>query len=368
MKAYSIYVMILLAGLFSCSKMDDNYKGFIKGGEIVYAGSADSVKTWPGNKRLQLTWLLSDPTVTSGKIYWNNSNDSMDLVFKRQHEIDTIKLILSPLQEGQYSFDIFTFDSKGNKSIKVTTTGQVYGDRYLASLLPRPVRSALYMNGVLNITWGTPDSHVSGTEIKYRDRSGAEKLISVPADSNTTTIDTYEYTENNPILYSTVYLPDSNAIDLFKTPFEEIAVKGPPMEYAKTGWTATASDYDEPSGRGPANAIDNNVSTVWHMSKAAGSNYPHTIKVDMGTVNEVAGFTFNQRLPLDGAVKLIEIEISNDNASWRSLGAFTLLSVNDKQYLDLTETESFRYFRVIIRSDYKNSTFTALAEVGTYKR
>ncbi|RFS26810.1 hypothetical protein DVR12_03220 [Chitinophaga silvatica] len=367
MKLYHLYIL-LLVGLLACSKMNDTYKDFIKNGEIVYAGSVDSVKSWPGNNRLQLSWLLKDPTVTRGKIYWNNKNDSMDLEFKRQYEIDSFKVILSPMKEGVYSFDIYTYDGKGNKSIKVSKTGQVYGERYISSLLPRPIRSALYLNGTLTITWGTPDTQVSGTEVKFKDRGGIEQLLTIPAEANTTTITQYEYKDDNPIAYTTIYKPDSNAIDEFKTDFEEIVVKGPPLEYAKTGWTATASDFDEPSGRGPANAIDNNINTVWHMSKVANSNYPHTLKVDMGVENLVTGFTFNQRLPLDGAVKLIEIEISNDNQTWRSLGAFTLLSINDKQFLDLTEAETFRSFKIIVRSDYKNSTYTALAEVGVYKR
>jgi hypothetical protein len=368
MKLRNIYIVLLVLAAAACSKMDDTYKDFIKDGEIVYTGAVDSVKVWPGNNRIQLSWLLKDPTVSKAKIYWNNRNDSMDIEFKRQYEIDSFKVVLEPLAEGQYSFDIYTFDDKGNKSIKVSATGQVYGERYLSSLLSRPVRSALYDDGKLNITWGAADSHVTGTELKYTAVNGEEKKVSVSVDSSTTYLDDYEYREDNPILYSTIYLPDTNAIDEFRTAYEAIVVKGPPMEYSKTTWTATASDYDEPSGRGPWNTLDDKVSTVWHMSKAAGSNYPHTIQVDMGVSNVVTGFTFNQRLPLDGAVKLIEIEVSEDNAVWKSLGAFTLLSVNDKQYLDLADAEHFRYFKIIIRSDYKNSTFTALAEVGAYKR
>lgn len=118
----------------------------------------------------------------------------------------------------------------------------------------------------------------------------------------------------------------------------------------------------------PTTAIDNNPATVWHMSKVAGLTYPHTISVDMGVVNLAYGFTFIQRTPLDGPLKLVEIEVSNDKTIWESLGSFTLLSIADKQYIELTETANFRYFRVIVRSDYKNSNFIALAEVGVYKR
>lgn len=368
MKIYNACLLALLLLFTACSKMDDTYKQFIKNGEIPYAGSVDSVKVFPGDNRIQLSWLVSDPRVTKAKIYWNNKSDSLDMVLKRQYDVDTINVILSPIAEGAYSFDIYTFDDEGNKSIKVSTTGQVYGERYISSLLPRPVKSALYSDGKVAITWGSADTHVTGTEIRYTDAGGTVQHIRVPVDSNTTTLSNFHFSDNTDLAYTTVYLPDSSAIDLFKTAYEAIAVKGPPVEYAKTGWTAIASDYDEPSGRGPANAIDNKASTVWHMSKVAGLTYPRTITVDMGTINLAYGFTFIQRTPLDGPLKLIEIEVSDDNTTWQPLGAFTLLSAADKQYLDLTETVSFRYFRVIVRSDYKNGNFSALAEVGVYKR
>lgn len=367
MKTIFPYIILLLL-LSACSKMDDTYKQFIAGGEIPYAGAVDSVKVFPGKNRLQLYWLLTDPQVTKAKIYWNNKSDSLDVVTKRVNEIDTVRVILSPMPEGAYSFDIFTFDDKGNKSIKVSTTGQVYGDRYISSLLPRPVKSALYSNGKVAITWGSADTHVSGTQIKYTDAAGVEQRVTVPVDSITTTLPNFDFDASETFDYTTEYLPDSTAIDRFNTAYETIAVKGPPVEYAKSGWTATASDFDEPSGRSPANAIDNNATTVWHMSKVAGLNYPRTITVDMGVSNLAYGFTFIQRTPLDGPVKLIEIEVSDDKNTWEPLGAFTLASVGDKQYVELTDTVSFRYFRVIVRSDYKNSTFTALAEVGVYKR
>lgn len=368
MKIFFSYGILLLMLLSACSKMDDTYKQFIAQGEIPYAGAVDSVKVFPGKNRLQLSWLLTDPMVTKAMIYWNNKSDSLAVVIKRVNEIDTVNVILSPMPEGAYSFDIYTFDDKGNKSIRVSTTGQVYGDRYISSLLPRPVKSALYANGKVSITWGNADAHVTGTQIRYTDAGGTEQRITVPVDSVTTTLSDFDFNASGTFDYTTEYKPDTTAIDLFYTAYETIAVKGPPLEYAKSGWTATASDFDEPSGRGPANAIDNNSSTVWHMSKVAGLTYPRTITVDMGALNLAYGFTFIQRTPLDGPLKLIEIEVSNDRNTWESLGSFTLASVAGKQYIELTDTVSFRYFRVIVRSDYKNGSFTALAEVGVYKR
>lgn len=367
MKIRFPYILLLLL-LSACSKMDDTYKQFIAQGEIPYAGAVDSVKVFPGKNRLQLSWLLTDPQVTKAKIYWNNQSDSLDMVIKRVNEVDTVNVILSPMPEGAYSFDIYTFDDDGNKSIKVSTTGQVYGDRYTSSLLPRPVKSAIYSDGAVSITWGSADTHVTSTQIKYTGAGGVQQRVTVPVDSMTTTLPNFDFSASGTFDYTTEYLPDTTAIDFFYTAYEPVAVKGPPLEYAKSAWTATASDFDEPSGRGPGNAIDNKANTVWHMSKAAGLTYPHTITVDMGTINLAYGFTFIQRTPLDGPLKLVEIAVSKDNATWESLGAFTLASTADKQYIELTDTVSFRYFRVIVRSDYKNGNFTALAEVGVYQR
>jgi len=360
--------ILLLTLLSACSKMDDTYKQFIANGEIPYAGAVDSVKVFPGKNRLQLSWLLTDPQVTKAKIYWNNKSDSFEVVTKRMYEVDTVKVILSPMAEGPYSFDIYTFDDKGNKSIRVSSTGQVFGDRYISSLLPRPVKSAIYATGKVSITWGSADAHVTATKIRYTDTDGSEQRITVPVDSATTTLSNFAFSSSASFAYTTEYKPDTSAIDIFNSAEETVVVKGPPKEYTKSGWTATASDFDEPSGRGPGNALDNNTSTVWQMSKVSGSTYPHTITVDMGVTNLAYGFTFVQRSPLDGPLKLVEIEVSNDKTTWVPVGSYTLASVTDKQYLELTDTMSFRYFRVIVRSDYKNGNYSALAEVGVYRR
>ncbi|HVI45148.1 MAG TPA: DUF4998 domain-containing protein [Chitinophaga sp.] len=368
MKRHLSYIVLLLVLLSACSKMDDSYKQFIANGEIPYAGAVDSVKVFPGKNRLQLSWLLTDPQVTRAKIYWNNKSDSLEVTTKRMYEVDTVNVILSPLAEGPYTFDIYTFDDKGNKSIRVSTTGQVYGDRYISSLLPRPVKSAIYANGKVSITWGSADTRVTATQIRYTNTGGSEQRVTVPVDSVTTTLSNFAFSPTAAFDYTTEYKPDTSAIDLFYSAYETVAVKGPPKEYVKSGWTATATDFDEPSGRGPAFSIDDNPTTAWLMSKISGVTYPHTITVDMGAMNLVYGITFIQRTPLDGPLKLVEIEMSNDKTTWEPLGAYTLAAVADKQYIDLSNAVSFRYFRVIARSDYKNGGTSALAEVGVYKR
>ena len=51
--------LVLIAWVFTaCQEMEDIHADFIKGGEKIYATVPDTVQTMPGNKRLQLKWLV----------------------------------------------------------------------------------------------------------------------------------------------------------------------------------------------------------------------------------------------------------------------------------------------------------------------
>lgn len=362
---YLAGMVLLWLGFGSCSKMDSTYKGFIRG-SITYVGSADSVEIHSGMNRLELSWIVFDPSATDAKIYWNNKSDSLDVPMQISGESDTIKVTLDNLPEGSYSFDIYLFDDKGNSSVKASAVGEVYGDEYISSLLARPIKSALFDDGIVHISWGTADETVIGTEVTYQDALNVVHVVTVPVDSLFTLLENFDFNARDTFRYRTLYLPDSVSIDTFYSASEIVTVTGPPVEYDRSDWTAPAEDYDVPSGRVPQNTLDNKTSTVWHMDKS--HTYPHHITIDMHAINMVNGFTFIQRTPLNGAAQLIEIEISSDDQAWESLGAFTLENNGDKQFLELLQPVSFRYFRVTIKSDYKSGEFTAIAEIGAFKR
>ena len=46
------------------------------------------------------------------------------------------------MAENVWSFTLYTFDSLGNHSVPVNKSGEVYGDKYLASLNNRLIESA----------------------------------------------------------------------------------------------------------------------------------------------------------------------------------------------------------------------------------
>ncbi len=359
-------VLGCLSAIFACSKMEDSYVGFIKKGSITYVGTPDSVKVYPGNKRLKMTWRVSDPSATLARVYWNNKTDSMVVPVKLSANADEMEVMFNNMKEGTYSFDIMMFDKNNNRSINKNVVGKVYGDNYVNTLLGRPVKQAVFEKEKVTISWGIADPTAIAAEINYTDKNGKKHVVSVPPDSMITTLLNYSLTLQERFEYKTLYAPDSLSLDVFATAPQSVKVTGPPIEFARTGWTAGLEDYDIPTNRVPQNVLDNNINTIWHMDK--NKTYPHPITIDMKVVNTVSGLTYSQREPLDGAVKLVEIQVSTDNQTWRSLGAYTFENLRGKQYLELLEPASFRYFRVIVRSDYKNGSASALAELGAYRR
>ena len=359
-----IFVFFVLLG---CESMDDTYKEFIRDGEIVYVGTADSVKIFPGRNRLILNFLISDPTATKALVLWNNQTDSLGIPIQRVYQTDTISTELTGLKEGSYSFDIYTFDDEDNSSVVVNAVGNVYGDHYIESLLDTPVKGA-YVNETdntrIDVAWGTADETALGSEVIYTDSSKETHTLFVPSGEKSTALT--DYLSGSSFRYRTFYLPEETAIDTFYTSYKTAVVKGVATEYSKSGWVASGTDYDTGNSRPPKNTIDNNESTVWHMNKT--TSYPHSMSIDMGEVLTVSGFTFVQRSPLDGAAKVTEIRISTDGVEWSTVGEFTLENVTGKQLVELSVNVSCRYFEVIVKSDYKNGQFTAIAEIGAYWR
>lgn len=371
----SIYCALIAAFVYcisSCSKMNSTYVDFIKTGEIVYSGKIDSLNAFPGRNRIRLTWLLPpDPNVASAKIFWNNKADSLVLTFPPPPRERRVDQMIDSLSDGSYTFEIYTYDSLGNSSIEADTLITAYGDLYQSTLLGRPVQEAGLSNDTASIVWYGPAKGAIGELITYEDVDGDSVTVFSPVGDDTTLL--YNYQRTTSFVYSTLYMPEPTCLDTFSTAPDMHKVRGLPVDLDKSGWTATASSFDTRTGksyRPPSNAIDNDPSTIWvNEISPVQTDYPHTITVDMGQVQpDIDGFSFIQRTPLDGALKDLEIQISTDSLTWTSLGNFELANVGNEQFIDLMQPETFRYFRIIGKDDYKSSKNISLAEVGVFTR
>jgi hypothetical protein len=217
-----VLLMAVLGGLVvSCKKMDD-YKKYAEGGEIVYPATFDSLKVIPGNNRVLITGFLAGiPNVTKFRVYWNDGLDSLESAIIRKGRVDTIKQIISNLPEGPKTFTIRTYDDKGNRSIPMTITGNVYGANFQTSVNERGNRAVLKSivnaSGAAEISWANVDAYVGvrGMHIHYFDVNNKEHDLIEPMKGKDQVTNIPDVSVTRPIAYNTLFLPDTVGIDTF---------------------------------------------------------------------------------------------------------------------------------------------------------
>ncbi len=222
-------------GIYSCTD-DKEYLKFTEGGEISYSAAIDSLKIFSGKNRVKVQGLIiGDPKVTEVRVYWNNSKDSISIPVNRTANIDTVTAIIDNLDETILNFVVKTFDDQGNSSIAVSKTVEVYGDRYIASLLNRSINKTVLINNVLTLSFDEIDlnSGVIGSEIEYTNTAGTLNtifvdLLDLPDDegkiNQILSVDIEDFQIGSAYRYRTVFLPEEDAIDFFYTDYLSIPV------------------------------------------------------------------------------------------------------------------------------------------------
>lgn len=360
--------------LFSrCTKMDNTYHDFWKEGERTYPASPDSLKVFSGENRIEIFWLIvGDRSVTKAMIYWNNKTDSLEVPIKHSvnQGVDTVDIVLDNMPEGNYSFNIYTFDNEGNRSVGANITGKVYGDSYTNSLLTRIVNNASFIDDTLRIQWGDPaDATSIGANLIYTDITGAVRERLIAPDADTTVISDFNLNNSHYFKYSTLFLPDSTAIDTFATAYDSVRVLGPRADLPKDSWTVAASSYDSRNGRTdrtPEMTIDNNTSTAW-INLVGSTDYPHTITIDMGEIKDnLYGvslyFTSRNETP-----QSVDVYISDNGTDWQLMGLFPVAKATGWLYIDFSQPQSFRYFRIKGEIGYGSANIV-LYEIGAFTR
>lgn len=205
-------VMMIFAG---CSKMDA-YLDIAGREEIAYTGRVDSLKVLPGDGRLKLTWLLiSDPKITGVTIYYNSKRDSVIIPVKRSQGVDSMYYLFSNMQEGTYSFEVYTWNNSGSRSVPAYITGRAYGNIYKNSLLNRALTDAAISDGNVILSWGMAEETVTGMEVTYTNNAGAAVTVKAPRTATSTTLT--DYRPGSSFSYRTLFRPDTLCIDTFYT-------------------------------------------------------------------------------------------------------------------------------------------------------
>lgn len=370
-KVFCIFYIVLFVGFLACGDMDETYRHFWEDGEKIYPAPADSLKLYSGRNRIGISWkTFGDPNVSMAKIFWNNRSDSLDVPVQSHGGVDSTYVIIDNLDEGTYSFEIYTYDQKKNRSVLRDGVGTVYGNTYERTLLPRFLQSALFDEGNLTIAWGSLNDESSiGSEIYYKSILGTQNKVFVKNDVPTTTIDDYDFESIQTITYRTVYVPPMS-IDTFYTNMQTVVVRGAPIYFLKSGWTATASSFDSRPGasyRPPSNTIDGNPSTIWVNQVSPQTYFPHTLTIDMGEIkNDVAGISIRAQRRNE-TPKSVDILVSKDGGNWDLMGLYNVENIADiVQNFDFMLPQNVRYFRIVTKEPWGNTNNVVIVEVEAY--
>jgi len=210
---------------FSCTPMDHYYSEFIPGAIRVYPGKVDSVLVSPGYNRIMLgTQLSSDPKVVKMAIYWQNKQESIEVSILPSDIGKMKEIIINPIAEGTYNFEIFTFDEKNNSSIKTETFGRVYGDRFINNLNNRSISSSGFVNSNDAFIKWIPEDDLTfiGTELTYTKQDSNDITSKIPKAEETTVLSNYK--SGSEIKYRSMFIPTPTAIDTLYSPSNTLII------------------------------------------------------------------------------------------------------------------------------------------------
>jgi len=114
-----LVLFLIVKVIVGCSSSTDSYKPYVSEKIPIYPQKLDTILTKVKDKDLIFKLPKPpDPIVDKAAIFWNNESDSVKKKF--QDNKDTLKIRIESLQfERDYSFNIYTLDTKGNKSVGI---------------------------------------------------------------------------------------------------------------------------------------------------------------------------------------------------------------------------------------------------------
>ena len=211
MKKLIIIISVAIATLAACTSQDAIYKDlYWQAYKTDYPQAPTGLDGAPGYLCAYLSWLAPvSPSCTEAVICWNFNKDSLKISLSdpQYNFNDTIRVRIDNLEETDYTFDVYTIDRAGNRSIASETLVSPKGAGYIKSLNGKSVNSAVVSEineaGVLN--WGDRYKNSPYSELRYQNSLHVEKTIKVPASENTTILDDIDFVNPADIEYRSVF-------------------------------------------------------------------------------------------------------------------------------------------------------------------
>lgn len=304
MKKYILQFSLLFSlGLLilGCDKKDTDFRNFFENKEVIYPGLASKVYTRSGKLRAAILFNPSpDQSVDKYVVYWNNKADSLVVKATNYNPLDTVRIIIPNLLEYVYSFTVYSFDAKGNRSVPLLVNNvKVYGSIYENGLLNRAYNAVnpYELNestGAVRLNFNptdTIDGFNISTLIRYTNKSNALVEKKLRPDSNVITLPNYKL--GTEIQYKSSFVPKPGALDTFTvaqfSTYPQIysVVQCDKSLFREVHLPNDIGNYE--SGTSVSKLWDGSVGpqgypNIWHSQD--GSYIPHVITFDMGKVYE----------------------------------------------------------------------------------
>lgn len=361
------FLMLLLTFGISCEDFMEIHKEYIEGGEIVYAPKPDSVAFVAGQNRVLFRgWIYNGVNVKSINVRWNSGQDSISIPVTFNTEMDSIEVIIDNLPEKSYTFDVYSIDNFGHRSLTVTNFGSSYDELYAVTLMPRRIKSISLTEEEGLIEWFAAAEGLVGNEVKYVKTDGTTAIAYMDASAYSIGIDVKAGTEFE---HRSLYIPEEEAIDTFYTAWTKHPQLFPSVYlFNRDEWEVLqVSDQKESDGGGMHTLIDGDLGSYWHSQWGPELPLPHWAIIDMKSSKSVAFMELYRR---NGSTdtKTIQIYLGDDPdpaaAGWVLCGE-NEFTTGDKLRVDMAEGSSGRYIKINLPNSNRNP-FTSVAEVYVY--
>lgn len=225
MKNKLLIISLIALLMSSCDGMNDNVNIYLDKGETVYIAKSDSVKVYSGLNRFKLQFWISDPRATDMVVSSRFMNGDIKIEIAEDRDYTQPIEQIIECREGSITMNLTTCDNKGNKSIKDEYSVVVYGEDYISTLAPKIVKSVSRNNETneLTINWGKTYSEIEyGVKLKYLNISGEKVECQIHNNELGTKTILTDVDLDSKITYQTLFLPESDCIDVISTPDVEI--------------------------------------------------------------------------------------------------------------------------------------------------
>lgn len=137
-----------------------------------------------------------------------------------------------------------------------------------------------------------------------------------------------------------------------------------PIYVDRSAWRVV-SISSENNGEEARNAIDGDLSTIWHSRwSPAEDKHPHELVLDMASLLEIDQFIYYPRNSGNGRIKDYELYFSKDGKTWENKTTGKFEDSSSAQTVKLAQPATARYCKFISLSEMNGRAWSSAAEIN----